>query len=164
MLRHCENDNTRIIYVTVYAETRHLGLKLILRYGPKNLADGLLQRKCVFHTKVLHDVCGTRLCSLERKTCTRKLLEPSTHGNVELLPECAERLYGEISEAVCGFQARHLAANFQLHFRRERTALAFTRLFHLSRWGHDNNRGHHATAEPQRPGRLCLRGSNLRLL
>ncbi len=54
-------------------------------------------------------------------------------------PECAERLYGEISEAVCGFQARHLAANFQLHFRRERTALAFTRLFYLSRWGHDNN-------------------------
>ena len=30
-------------------------------------------------------------------------------------PECAEQLYGEISEAVCGFQARQLAGDFQLH-------------------------------------------------
>ena len=86
------------------------GFEIEFEIRAKNLADSLLQRKCVFHTKVLHDVCGTQLCSLVSQNL---LLEPSTHGHVELLPECAERLYGEISEAVCGFQARHLAANFQ---------------------------------------------------
>ena len=41
------------------------GFEIDFEIRAKNLADGLHQRKCVFHTKVLHDVCRTRLCSLE---------------------------------------------------------------------------------------------------
>ena len=41
------------------------GFEIDFEIRAKNVADGLLQRKCFFHTKVLHDVFATRLCSLE---------------------------------------------------------------------------------------------------
>ena len=40
-----------IIYVTVYAETRHLGLKLILRYGPKTLPTAYSSENAFFTQK-----------------------------------------------------------------------------------------------------------------
>jgi hypothetical protein len=141
------------------------GFEIDFEIRAKNVADGLLQRKCVFHTKVLHDVCGTRLCSLESQNLHAEAARALYTRSCRASPPSARSDYTVKYPRPCAdFKPAIWRQTSSCTYRGERTALAFTRLFYLSRWGHDNNGGHHATAEPQRPGRLCLRGSNLRLL
>ena len=132
------------------------GLEIDFEIRAKNLADGLLQRKCVFHTEVLHDVCGTRLCTLESQN---------------LHAEAARALYTRPCRASPRVRGaiirRNIRGRVRISFGSKLPAALWERnnpRFHLSEFllpiegqgeGHDNAGGHRTT---QQPGRLRLRG------
>ena len=135
--------------MTVYAESRHLGLKLILRYGSKTLPTAYSTENALLHTKVLHDICGTRLCSLESQNMHAEAPRALHTWSCGASPLCARCDYTVKYLRPCAdFKPAIWRQTFSCTYRRERTALAFTHLFYLLRWGHYNNGGHHATAEP----------------